>query len=139
MHQMLIFFGLPSILTIDKRSEELSRVKWSKWLSKINQKNLNPWQTPEKKSTLLVCGIHFVNETPSALCEITDPTWIATINLGYELVTISSAESVAAGTDRKRDVATISKWYMRALRKRKKWKRIYLKKKFNTLKLMLIR
>ena len=31
------FFRLPSIVTTDKRSEELSRDRRSQWLSKINQ------------------------------------------------------------------------------------------------------
>ena len=47
-----------------------------------------------------VCGKHFINGKPSALYETTDPNWIPTINLGYELVTISSPESTVAGNDR---------------------------------------
>ena len=37
---MLDFFHLPSIVTTDKRSKELSSDRTSQWLSKINQENL---------------------------------------------------------------------------------------------------
>ena len=96
------FFRLPSIVTTDKRSEELSRDKRSQWLSKINRKNLTACQLAEKNSTLHVCGKHFINGKPSALYETTDPNWIPTINLGYELVTISSPESTVARNDRRK-------------------------------------
>ena len=96
------FFLLPSIVTTDKRSEELSRDRRSQWLSKINRKNLTACQLAEKNSTLHVCGKHFINGKPSALYETTDPNWIPTINLGYELVTISSPESTVARNDRRK-------------------------------------
>ena len=76
------FFLLPSIVTTDKRSEELSRDRRSQWLSKINRKNLTAWQLAEENSTLHVCGKHFINGKPPALYETTDPNWIPTINLG---------------------------------------------------------
>ena len=56
----------------------------------------------EKNSTLHVCGKHFINGKPSASYETTDPNWIPTINLGYELVTISSPESTVARNDRQK-------------------------------------
>ena len=96
------FFRLPSIVTTDKRSEELSIDRRSQWLSKINRKNLTTCQLSEKNSTLHVCGKHFINGKPSALYETTDPNWISTINLGYELVTISSPESTVARNDRRK-------------------------------------
>ena len=79
-------------------------VKYSdyQWLSKINRKNLTACQLAEKNSTLHVCGKHFINGKPSALYETTDPNWIPTINLGYELVTISSPESTVAGNGRRK-------------------------------------
>ena len=46
------FFRSPSIVTTDKRSEELSRDRRSQWLSKINRKNLTACQQAEKNSTL---------------------------------------------------------------------------------------
>ena len=46
-----------------------------------------------------VCGKHFIDGKP-ALYETTDPNWIPTINLGYELVNISSPESTVARNDR---------------------------------------
>ena len=61
------FFRLPSIVTTNKRSEELSRDRSSQWLSKINPKNLSACQLAEKNSTLHVCGKHFINGKPSAL------------------------------------------------------------------------
>ena len=76
------FFRLPSIVTTDKRSEELSRNRRSQWLSKINRKNLTACKLAEKNSTLYVYGKHFINGKPSALYETTDPNWIPTINLG---------------------------------------------------------
>ena len=94
-------FHLPSIVTTDKRSE-LSRDRRSQWLSKINHKNLTACQLAEKNSTLHVCGKHFINGKPSALYETTDPNWIPTVNLGYELVTISSPESTVARNDRRK-------------------------------------
>ena len=57
-------------------------------------------QLAEKNSTLYDCGKHFINGKPSALYETSDPTWIPTINLGYELATISSSESTFARNDR---------------------------------------
>ena len=68
----------------------------------MNQKNLTACQLAEKNSTLHVCGKHFINGKPSALYETTDPNWISTINLGYELVTISSLESAAARNTRRK-------------------------------------
>ena len=59
-------------------------------------------QPAEKNSTLHVCGKHFINGKPSALYETTDPNWIPTINLGYELVTISSRESAVNRSDRRK-------------------------------------
>ena len=67
------FFRLPSIVTTDKRSEELSIDRRSQWLSKINRKNLTTCQLSEKNSTLHVCGKHFINGKPLALHETTDP------------------------------------------------------------------
>ena len=96
------FFGLPSVVTTDKISEELSRDRRSQRLPKINQKNLTACQLAEKNSTLHVCGKHFINGKPSALYETTDPNWIPTVNLGYELVTISSPESTVARNDRRK-------------------------------------
>ena len=95
------FFCLPSIVATDKRTEELSRERKSQWLSKINRKNLTTCELAEKNSTLHVCGKHFINGKPSALYETTDPNWIPTINLGYELMTISSPESIVARNDRR--------------------------------------
>ena len=89
-------------VTADKRSEELSRDRRSQWLSKINRKNFTACQLAEKNLTLHVCGKHFINGKPSALYETTDPNWIPTINLGYELVTISSPESTVARNDRRK-------------------------------------
>ena len=66
------FFRLPSIITTDKRSEELSRNRRSQWLSKINRKNLTACQLAEKNSTLHVCGKHFINGKPSAMYETAD-------------------------------------------------------------------
>ena len=57
-------------------------------------------QLAEKNSTLHVCGKHFINGKPSALYETTDSNWIPTINLGYELVTISSPDSTVNRNDR---------------------------------------
>ena len=102
MSQMLDFYRLPSIATTDKRSEELSRDRRSQWLSKINRKNLTACQLAEKNSTLHVCGKHFINRKSSALYETADPNWIPTINLGHELVTISSPESTVARNDRRK-------------------------------------
>ena len=59
-------------------------------------------QLAEKNSGLHVCVEHFINGKPSALCETTDPNWIPAINLGYELVTISSPESSVARSDRRK-------------------------------------
>ena len=56
----------------------------------------------EKNSKLHVCGNHFINGKRSTLFQSTDPNWIPTINLGYELVTISSPESAAARNDRQK-------------------------------------
>ena len=96
------FFRLPSIVTTDKRSKELSRDRRSQWLSNFNCKNLTTCQLAEKNSTLHVCRKHFINGKPSSLYETTDPNWIPTINLGYELVTISSPESTVARNDRRK-------------------------------------
>ena len=97
MHQML---DLPSIVTTHKKLDELSRGWGSQWLSKINQKNLTACQLPEKNSTSHVSCNYITNEKPSALYETTYPNWILTINLGYELVTISSAKPVVSRNDR---------------------------------------
>ena len=96
------FFCLPSIVTTDKRPEELPTDRISQWLSKINQKNLTACQLAENNSTLHVCGKHFINGKASALYETTGPSWIPTINLGYELVTISLPESTVARNDRRK-------------------------------------
>ena len=59
--------------------------------------------TSRKKLNIIhVCGKHVINWKPSALYETTDPTWIPTINLGYELVTISTPESTVGGNDRRK-------------------------------------
>ena len=102
MSQMLDFYRLPSIATTDKRSEELSRDRRSQWLAKINRKNLTACHLAEKNSTLHVCGKHLINGKPSALYETPDPNWIPTINLGYELGTVSSPESTVARNDRRK-------------------------------------
>ena len=94
---------LPSIVTTNKRSEELSRDRRSQWLSKINRKNLTACQLAEKNSTLHVCGKQFINGKPSSSYETINPNWIPTINLGYELVTIySPGSTVARNAKRKR-------------------------------------
>ena len=93
------FFRLPSIITTDKRSEELSIDRRSQWLSKIKRKNFTACQLGKKNSTLHVCGKDFINGKPSALHETTDPNWIPTINLGYELVAIFSPEFEVAIND----------------------------------------
>ena len=95
------FFRLPSIVTTNKRSEELSKDRRSQWLSKINRKNLTACQLAKRNSTLHVCGKDFINGKPSALYETADSNWIPIINLGYELVTISSAESIVARNNRR--------------------------------------
>ena len=61
-------------------------------------------QLAEKNSTLHVCWKHFINGKPSALYETWDPNWILTINLGYELVTISSLESTVSRNDRQKKI-----------------------------------
>ena len=49
------FFRSPSIVTTNKRSEELSRDRRSQWLPTINGKNLTACQLAEKNSTLATC------------------------------------------------------------------------------------
>ena len=63
---------------------------------------MTAYQLAERNSELHVCGKLFINEKPLALYETTDPNWILTINLGYELVTVSSPESTVARNDRRK-------------------------------------
>ena len=69
-----------------EKAQELSSRRQAAWLGSINRKDWSPGPGA------CVCSVHFINGKPAPLFEVSNPDWVPTLSMGYDLRIVDCTE-----------------------------------------------